>query len=172
MKRLMVPPLPAASRPSNTITTRWPVSFTHDCSFSSSTCSRYFCFSYALRRMRLRYGYTAVRQSSTSSSSPCTGGVPNTGSSCSSSASPSATRSSGAVPSDTASSHSATACTSSCDAPCTTSRTAFTSWPRAPAMPSSTSNRSMAAASSAGARCPFRAWRAMPRTYSAIASIT
>jgi hypothetical protein len=45
MKRLIVPPLPAASRPSKMITTRWPVSFTQACSFSSSTCRRYFCFS-------------------------------------------------------------------------------------------------------------------------------
>ncbi len=29
MNRLIVPPLPAASRPSNTITTRSPLSFTH-----------------------------------------------------------------------------------------------------------------------------------------------
>ena len=42
--RLMVPPLPAASRPSNRITTRWPVALTQACSLSSSTCSAYFCF--------------------------------------------------------------------------------------------------------------------------------
>ncbi len=42
MKRLIVPPLPAASRPSKTMTMRWPESFTQACSFSSSTCRRYF----------------------------------------------------------------------------------------------------------------------------------
>jgi hypothetical protein len=45
MNRLIAPPLPAASRPSNSTTTRWPVSFTHACSFSNSTCNRYFCVS-------------------------------------------------------------------------------------------------------------------------------
>ena len=60
MKRLMAPPLPAASRPSNRITTRWPVSLTQACSFSSSTCSRYFCFSYARRDIRFLYGIAAV----------------------------------------------------------------------------------------------------------------
>jgi len=45
MKRLIVPPLPAASRPSNRMMTRAPVSFTQACSLSNSTCSRYFCFS-------------------------------------------------------------------------------------------------------------------------------
>ena len=39
MKRLMVPPLPAASRPSNSMTMRWPVSSTQRCAFSSSRCS-------------------------------------------------------------------------------------------------------------------------------------
>jgi hypothetical protein len=43
MKRLIAPPLPAASRPSKRITTRCPVSLTQACSFSSSTCRRYFC---------------------------------------------------------------------------------------------------------------------------------
>ena len=44
MKRLMVPPLPAASRPSNRMTMRWPVSLAQACSFSSSTCRRNFSF--------------------------------------------------------------------------------------------------------------------------------
>ena len=83
MKRLIVPPLPAASRPSNNTTTRWPESRTHACSFSSSTCRWYFCASYALRDIRLRYGYTPLRQCSTSSSSELIGIVPYTGSSCS-----------------------------------------------------------------------------------------
>ena len=33
MKRLMVPPLPAASRPSNTMTCRSPLAWLHFCSF-------------------------------------------------------------------------------------------------------------------------------------------
>lgn len=40
----MLPPLPAASRPSKMISTRWPVSFTHACSLSNSTCRRNFFF--------------------------------------------------------------------------------------------------------------------------------
>ena len=40
VKRLIVPPLPAASRPSKRIATRWPVSLTQSCIFSSSICSR------------------------------------------------------------------------------------------------------------------------------------
>ena len=39
VNRLIVPPLPAASRPSNTITIRCPVSFTQFCSLTSSICS-------------------------------------------------------------------------------------------------------------------------------------
>ena len=39
MKRRMAPPLPAASRPSTTISNRWPDAFTDCCSFSSSICS-------------------------------------------------------------------------------------------------------------------------------------
>ena len=39
MKRLIVPPLPAASRPSNTITSRCPDRFTQYCSLSNSICS-------------------------------------------------------------------------------------------------------------------------------------
>ena len=49
MKRFIVPPFPAASRPSNSSTTRSPVSRTHLCIFSSSTCSSAFWRSY-LRR--------------------------------------------------------------------------------------------------------------------------
>ena len=47
VKRLIVPPLPAASRPSNTSTIRCPVDFTQFCSLTSSTCSG-----------RLRYSYS------------------------------------------------------------------------------------------------------------------
>ena len=36
VKRLMVPPLPAASRPSNSITIFWPVSCSQSCTFSNS----------------------------------------------------------------------------------------------------------------------------------------
>ena len=38
--RLIVPPLPAASRPSKITTTRAPVSATHCSIFTSSSCSR------------------------------------------------------------------------------------------------------------------------------------
>ena len=43
------PPLPAASRPSNRMTIFCSLSLTQACSFSSSICSRRFCFSYSLR---------------------------------------------------------------------------------------------------------------------------
>src|SRR5215475_12360776 len=42
---LMVPPLPAASRPSNTMMTRNPLCFTQPCSRQSSTCSLRSSFS-------------------------------------------------------------------------------------------------------------------------------
>ena len=42
MNRLMVPPLPAASRPSNRITCLAPVSWVQYWNFSSSICSWYF----------------------------------------------------------------------------------------------------------------------------------
>ena len=42
VKRLMVPPLPAASRPSNRMTMRVPESFTQFCSFSSSIWRKRF----------------------------------------------------------------------------------------------------------------------------------
>ena len=38
--RLMVPPLPAASRPSKTTTTRLPSALTHSCTFTNSACRR------------------------------------------------------------------------------------------------------------------------------------
>ena len=56
MNRLMVPPLPAASRPSNTMTCRSPLAWLHFCSFSSSICSSRFCSSYSSRFMRSSYG--------------------------------------------------------------------------------------------------------------------
>jgi hypothetical protein len=49
MNRLMVPPLPAASRPSNTITRRCPVSPTQYCNFNSSICSLRLVGSYSSR---------------------------------------------------------------------------------------------------------------------------
>ena len=45
MTRLIVPPLPAASRPSKTTTTRAPSVRTHSCSSTSSACSRSSSFS-------------------------------------------------------------------------------------------------------------------------------
>ena len=42
MNRLIVPPLPAASRPSKTMTCLAPVSIVQYWNFSSSICSRYF----------------------------------------------------------------------------------------------------------------------------------
>src|SRR5215469_9117792 len=45
----MVPPLPAASRPSNTIITRSPLCFTQSCNLHSSACSRRNSFSYFFR---------------------------------------------------------------------------------------------------------------------------
>ena len=55
---LMVPPLPAASRPSKTMITRRPLCLTHSCSLHSSPCSLRSSFSYflalhLLRRRRL-----------------------------------------------------------------------------------------------------------------------
>ena len=47
MTRLIVPPLPAASRPSKTTTIRAPVALTHSCSLTSSVCSRNSSASYA-----------------------------------------------------------------------------------------------------------------------------
>src|SRR5262249_25755778 len=46
---LMVPPLPAASRPSNTTITRCPVCTTHSWSRHNSVCSFCNSFSYSLR---------------------------------------------------------------------------------------------------------------------------
>ena len=84
MKRLIVPPLPAASRPSKTMTSRSPVSLHQAWSFRSSTCSWYFSRSYALRDMRFRYGYAPDRQPSANTTSSGSGGLPHSGSSCAS----------------------------------------------------------------------------------------
>src|SRR5512134_2104196 len=46
---LMVPPLPAPSRPSNTTLTLRPLCLTHSCSLTSSTCSLASSLSYCLR---------------------------------------------------------------------------------------------------------------------------
>src|SRR5579884_2101320 len=48
MMRLIMPPLPAASRPSKMITMRAFVALTHSCSFTSSTCSLKSSTSYSL----------------------------------------------------------------------------------------------------------------------------
>jgi hypothetical protein len=56
MKRLIVPPLPAASRPSNTITTFCPDSLIQFCSFTSSIWSRRLATSYSERGSRSAYG--------------------------------------------------------------------------------------------------------------------
>ena len=56
VKRLMVPPLPAASRPSKTTTFLSPWSWPQYWNFSSSTCSRYFSSSYSSRDIRSSYG--------------------------------------------------------------------------------------------------------------------
>src|SRR5262249_8411863 len=54
---LMVPPLPAASRPSKTTTTLKPFSLTQSWSLHNSTCRARSDFSYSLRRI----GLSAVR---------------------------------------------------------------------------------------------------------------
>src|SRR3954470_16343615 len=46
---LMVPPLPAPSRPSNTMQIFSPLCLTHSCSLTSSTCRRFSSVSYSLR---------------------------------------------------------------------------------------------------------------------------
>src|SRR6478609_8478177 len=46
--RLMVPPFPAVSRPSNTTQTFAPLALTHSCRATSSPCSSRICFSYSL----------------------------------------------------------------------------------------------------------------------------
>ena len=56
MKRLMVPPLPAASRPSNKITWRAPVALIQFCILSSSICSSRFSPSYSSFGIRSSYG--------------------------------------------------------------------------------------------------------------------
>src|ERR1700736_1378601 len=46
---LIVPPFPAASRPSKITTTREPLCLTQSCNAQSSTCSLRSAFSYSLR---------------------------------------------------------------------------------------------------------------------------
>ena len=48
MSALIVPPLPAPSRPSKITMTRRPLCFTHSWSWQSSTCSRRSSFAYSL----------------------------------------------------------------------------------------------------------------------------
>jgi len=56
MKRLIVPPLPAASRPSTTMTIFWPVSLTQFWSFTSSIWTSRLVISYSGRGSRSSYG--------------------------------------------------------------------------------------------------------------------
>src|SRR5260221_14523841 len=49
LRALMVPPLPAASRPSNKMITRSFFALTHPCRWQSCTCSLPSSFSYAFR---------------------------------------------------------------------------------------------------------------------------
>ena len=56
MKRLIVPPFPAASRPSKRTTSFWPVSRSQPWAFSSSICSSRLLTSYSLRDIRWSYG--------------------------------------------------------------------------------------------------------------------
>src|SRR4051794_24241825 len=58
---LIVPPLPAASRPSKTMTTRRPFAFTHSWSAHSLPCSRAKCFSYFFRVIGGSPGHTSSR---------------------------------------------------------------------------------------------------------------
>src|SRR5688572_10378730 len=60
---LMVPPLPAPSRPSNTTQTLRPLCFTHSCSRTSSPCSRSSSFSYSLRFIGSASGFIALHRS-------------------------------------------------------------------------------------------------------------
>ncbi len=50
--RLMTPPFPAASRPSNRITIRCPLATIQSCIFTSSPCSRKSSRKYRLRAVR------------------------------------------------------------------------------------------------------------------------
>ncbi len=56
MNRWIVPPLPAASRPSHRTTRRAPVSLTHRCSLSNSICRMRLVRSYSLRLTLRSYG--------------------------------------------------------------------------------------------------------------------
>ena len=47
--RLIVPPFPAVSRPSNTMQILAPEALTHSCMATSSPCRSRICFSYSLR---------------------------------------------------------------------------------------------------------------------------
>jgi hypothetical protein len=67
---LMVPPLPAASRPSNTMMIRAPVCLTQSCKWQSSTCSLRNSFSEALRFI-FGLAMSAARFSAMVSSTSC-----------------------------------------------------------------------------------------------------
>lgn len=61
VNRLIVPPLPAASRPSKTMTARRSLSSSQYWNFRSSTCSWYFSSSYCSRVIRSEYGYPSCQ---------------------------------------------------------------------------------------------------------------
>ena len=69
--RLMIPPLPAASRPSKRMTILAPVAFTHSCSFTNSVCSLNISLSYSLLFIFACTGLFAHHRSTSSSASAC-----------------------------------------------------------------------------------------------------
>jgi hypothetical protein len=68
---LIVPPFPAASRPSKMSTTLRPLCFTQYWSFTSSTCKRLSSFSYALLFIGSRFSTTAAASARFFSRSRC-----------------------------------------------------------------------------------------------------
>ncbi len=56
MKRLMVLPLPAASRPSNSTTSLMPSALIQCCALRSSICRSRLVSSYSARVIRVSYG--------------------------------------------------------------------------------------------------------------------
>jgi hypothetical protein len=70
MKRLIVPPFPAASRRSKRTTSLAPVSRSQACAFSSSICSSRLVSSYSRRVIRSSYGYPSRHVSMGTPSGP------------------------------------------------------------------------------------------------------
>jgi hypothetical protein len=58
--RLIVPPLPAASRPSKMARIRSPFSFMNFCSFISSICSFFSSISYSICSMLIQTGHPSL----------------------------------------------------------------------------------------------------------------